>query len=127
MDVFGKLILSNHNLYVFICTYRFFPRLCLISADIPEAAKLLNVFDSLRTTFPCRVCTCSKFRWLSADCATNSMRDRDIAEDITSRSHAAITQYMLSGGRPRELKQLEIDSKDNSVPMCPVRTYKFNY
>ena len=125
MDVFGKLILSNYNLYVSICTYRFFPRLCLISADMPEAAKLLTVYDSLNSEFPCRLCTCGKDRWLSTDCLSNPLRDRAIAVDITSRSHTAITQFMLTGGRPRELKQLDIDSKNNSVPMCPVRTYKF--
>ena len=92
---------------------------------MPEAAKLLTVYDSLNSEFPCRLCTCGKDRWLSTDCTTHPLRDRDIAEDITSRSHAVITQYMLTGDRPRELKQLEKDSKDNSVPLCPVRTYKF--
>ena len=92
---------------------------------MPEAAKLLTVFEKLNVEFPCRLCSCGKRQWLSTDCLSHPLRDRDIAEDITSRSHAVITQFMLSGGRPRELKQLEIDSKDNSVPICPVRTYKF--
>ena len=94
--------------------------MAFISADTPEASKLLGVFNSHNCQRPCRICMTSESECNDMMRRNFTFRNDDAEYELSDSGESTILQWIRSGVRPHNLTSLEDKSKKLSVHLHPV-------